>query len=408
MRAARSLTRESGTVALESRIEKPLRTVSSGQKEGGPPTPKRPAIAFLVTPKTPARRGKSKISNTCMLVSRGAVNRNFRDFSAWLRTEAKSLLASEMDETILHRVAPAARLRVAGSDAATFLQGQFSNDLRRTEARPATYGLWLNHKGRALADSHVLQRGPNDFEVISRTSPGAAIRERLETYIIADDVVVEDCGAGCDGVVLAGVGATDLVNRLGFDPIGPRVFAETGDRIALPARWGAGPAWYVIGSADSISSAIGELERVGTRALDAAGFARRRIEVGIVTVPDELGPDDLPMEGGLEHDAVSLTKGCYLGQEVMARLHNLGQVRRRLFVVAFDASTKLPPRGAPLFSGAQKVGELRAAVPAASGDGALGLAMLQMHAVQPGAMLSVGAGEPAAVRVECLAEGRTS
>lgn len=341
-----------------------------------------------------------------MLVSKGVVNANFQDFSAWLFDRQKSLLTSEMDETTFHRAAPAARLRVTGSDAATFLQGQFSNDLRRTEERPATYGLWLNHKGRLLADSHVLQHGPNEFEIVSRTSPATVIRQRLESYIIADDVAVEDVTAGCAGVVLIGSGACAIASAVGFRDLRRGGFAEVGEKLLLPARCDTAASWFILGSDVAIASVVDELRRLGVPEAHVAMLDRARIAAGIPVVPDELGPEDLPMEGGLEHDAISFTKGCYLGQEVMARLHNLGQVRRRLFVVAFEARAGLPPKGTALFSNAQKVGEIRAAVAADDRGGAIGLAMLQSHAVQAGAGLGLDPSGSAWIRVERLAEGR--
>lgn len=317
-------------------------------------------------------------------------------------------MISKMDNTICHWTKLAARLRVSGSDAATFLQGQFSNDLRRAEPCPATYGLWLNHKGRALADSHVLQVGPNEFEIISRTSASATIRERLETYIIADDVVVEDVTGGCVAAVIAGPRIGEVLEGLGAPGLAGPVFARVGDLVILPARCDAGPSWFVVAPEAHVADLRSGFERLAVREVDAAVFESRRLAAGIPSVPDELGPDDLPMEGGLEHDAISFTKGCYLGQEVMARLHNLGQVRRRLYLVRLAPGAAVPARGTPLFAGAQRLGDLRAAVPAvdAVGGGGLGLAMLQAHAAQPGLALSVAADAPPTVHVERLAEGR--
>ncbi len=88
---------------------------------------------------------------------------------------------------------PAAWLRVAGPDAPSFLQGQFTNDLRALEKQAAVYGLWLSVKAKVLADSFVLRGAEeNEFWIGSYFSPAAVIRERLESHVIADDVTVED------------------------------------------------------------------------------------------------------------------------------------------------------------------------------------------------------------------------
>lgn len=314
-----------------------------------------------------------------------------------------------MDTIICHWKAPAARLRVTGADAATFLQGQFSAELRRSESSPATYGLWLNHKGRALADSHVLQHGPESFEVVSVHSRAEVIYARLEAYIIADDVAIEDVTAGLQGVIVAGPGADAAVRTLlGRDPRS-RTFVADGMLTAIPARCDRGTTWMVYFGQEALADVRRRVADLGAREVGAEVIDRMRLAAGIPIVPDELGPEDLPMEGGLDLDAISFTKGCYLGQEVMARLHNLGQVRRRLFVVEEVADAGGLARGVPLFSGTQKVGELRAWVRGGEGTGGgVGLAMLQTHAAQPGQVLSTLAAGDACLRVRQVAEGRSA
>jgi hypothetical protein len=136
------------------------------------------------------------------------------------------------------------------------------------------------------------------------------------------------------------------------------------------------------------------------RELSPEEVARRRIEAGIPAVPVDLGPGDLPNEGGLEADAISYTKGCYLGQEVMARLKSMGQVRRRLVRVAIVAK-KIPPLPAPLFLGERQVGELRSVAPDAAG-GFVGLAMVSLLHVKADARLAFGADLPAEASVASL------
>src|SRR5690349_21801352 len=108
---------------------------------------------------------------------------------------------------VCHRWRPGAWLRLTGGDAENFLQGQFTNDLRDPAAGAAVYGLWLNVKGKVVADSFVVRGAAGEFWVGSYFSSAAAIRERLESFIIADDVVVEDATAGWSGFALLGAGA---------------------------------------------------------------------------------------------------------------------------------------------------------------------------------------------------------
>src|SRR3954467_1839593 len=122
-------------------------------------------------------------------------------------------------------------------------------------------------------------------------------------------------------------------------------------------------------------------------------MSRRRIAAGIAAVPADVGPGELPNEGGLDATAISYTKGCYLGQEVMARLKSMGQVRRRLLRVRAGA-TAVPTLPAPLFSGDRRAGELRSAVVDADGS-VIGLAMLSLLFVKADTRLSLQPQSPA-------------
>lgn len=286
--------------------------------------------------------------------------------------------------TARYRWAPACALRVTGSDAAAFLQGQFTNDLRVLDAQPAVYGLWLNVKGKVLADSFVV-RGANsdEFWVFSYYSPAAVIRERLESHVIADDVTIDDATGEWTGVSLfaGAAGADDL---RGFSSLG---FCFAGRR----ARSGEYEWLVPVSSQAEADKAIAGIAELATTEL-----LRMRIEQAIPAVPHDIGPADLPNEAGLDDDAISYTKGCYLGQEVMARLKSMGQVRRKLVRVRGQAAlpSTLP---APLFARGRQVGELRSAVTVA--DGWVGLAMVTLMHVSHDTGLSFAAEGPGALRV---------
>lgn len=278
---------------------------------------------------------------------------------------------------------PACWLRVAGDDAFTFLQGQFTNDLRVLERAPAVYGLWLTLKGKVLADSFVLRcNSTGEFWVGSYYSPAVTIRQRLESHIIADDVVIEDLTADWAGVCVTG-GA--LVARLHDQSAG----------LVFPGRRGGGAdtEWvYPVASGEPAPTA-----GLSLPVIDSETMERRRIAAAIPRVPLDVGPSDLPNEAGLEDSAISYTKGCYLGQEVMARLKSMGQVRRRLWRVQGHEAA-WPALPAAVFAGARQAGELRSAVALESG-GWLGLAMVSRMHVSPGADLSFTANGAPALRL---------
>jgi folate-binding protein YgfZ len=279
------------------------------------------------------------------------------------------------DSPSVHFWRPAAWLRVSGPDAFTFLQGQHTNDLGRLKTSPAVYGLWLNQKGRVQADSFVLRGGgEEEFWIGSYFSPSAVIRERMESHIIADDVTVVDESADWFGATLVGVGLAEEARA-------------AGDGIFFPGRRGLDgqTEWMTrrpLNFADAATLSHSDMERA-------------RIRAAIPAIPADIGPGELPNEGGLESAAISYTKGCYLGQEVMARLKSMGQVRRRLLGVAGTGAA--PARLAKLFQGERQVGELRSI--AAEGDGFIGLALLTLMHLQPDQPLSLAPDAPPAIKL---------
>ena len=285
---------------------------------------------------------------------------------------------NQAEKAGFYRWRPAACLRVSGEDALTFLQGQFTNDLQQQESGQATYGLWLNQKGKVLADSFVRKIAANEAWIVSYFSPAAVIRERLEAYIIADDVVIEDVTESMRGLTIIGA-ATATGLRLGAT-----AWSFRGRRTReAPAE--------IIFPADMETAVNAKL--AGRTELVTEQMEQLRIAAGIPAVPADIGPSDLPNEGGLETEAISYTKGCYLGQEVMARLKNLGQVRRRLLRV--HGAGEPPACPAVVFQAARKAGELRSA--ARDGTGWIGLALVSLVQLKREAGLALAADGAAVV-----------
>ena len=277
----------------------------------------------------------------------------------------------------LHLLSAAVRIR--GPDAYTYLQGQFTQDLNRP---PGTvfYGLWLNEKGKVIADSHVLRLGENDFQIISPALSGSALRERLEACLVADEVSVEDESDSWALVSLWGEGAALAMTGLSGPAPLPGNWTESRGLRTFAGRRSPTESREFLFPPSAEAEVCAALAVSGAQQVDAATAERERILGAQPAVPVDIGPRDLPNEGGLEKVAISYTKGCYLGQEVMARLKNLGQFRRRLHVVRGPGEP--PVSGEALYQTGRKVGEFRSS--ASDGTGFVAMAMLSLVAMQPG------------------------
>jgi folate-binding protein YgfZ len=263
-------------------------------------------------------------------------------------------------------------LRVIGADAATFLQGQFTNDLSKVAKGQSVYGLWLDRRGKVIGDSHVIRCSSEpEFRIVSLGTLGAAIAAHLQDHIIADEVeVIEETGEWL-GISILGAGN------------GPWLSSGERPGFVFPGRRDNAENWEWVFSRADEAAARAEVE--GARVATAEDMERTRILAAIPAVPDDIGPADLPNEGGLDSCAISYSKGCYIGQEVMARIKALGRVRRKLVLVS--GSGKPPARLSGLWQGGRKEGELRSAAP--SRGGFVGLALVSIASAAAGGPFSL-------------------
>ena len=221
---------------------------------------------------------------------------------------------------------PAANFLVRDEDASEFLQNQFSNDLRPFEFGRCTYGLWLDAKGKIVGDSIVLCEEEGNFRVFSECSRGDLIAAHMQRHIIADEVVIEHCDPGYVFELSAELlKALDLI----IPQAGNFTRFECGTLINI-----SNSRFRLLLSSKSVRDAwVAKLTASGGMGISGNDFDLHRIAAGFPLIPKEIGSTDLPGEGQLEDDAISFNKGCYLGQEVVARMYNIGKAHRRLFVL---------------------------------------------------------------------------
>ena len=279
---------------------------------------------------------------------------------------------------------PSCVLHATGPDAPAFLQGQFTNDLGKMTTGGSAYGLWLDRRGRVVADSQVV-RGPaeGDYFLVSQRSDPTNLAAHLRGHIIADEVELGDETGAWRGLALLGAGTGAWLasaRRPGFFFPGRRSRDESFEWLVPASDWA-------------------EAERAvsGVSALDPSAVELLRIRAAIPSVPADIGPADIPNEGGLDAEAISYSKGCYLGQEVMARVKALGRVRRRL--VRVGGAGEPPHLPAALWRGEERAGDLRSA--ARDGEGYEGLALVTVGAAAGAALFSLDRGAaPTVVKLD--------
>lgn len=250
----------------------------------------------------------------------------------------------------------------SGEDAVEFVQGQVTQDISKLKPGEVGYAFLLTQKGRVVGDLFVIHESAESLRLVSWSMPPGDLIDRLEAYIIADDVELVDETGNWKGWQLGGSLAVtwgrEWVEQMAAGTMGwcDHTPLAAGSFCLLAKDEPHWPDNLELGSADD--------------------FERARIATGIPRVPVDLGPTDFPQEAGQEKVGVSFNKGCYLGQEVMARLATTGRIRRGLFRVSGDG--RAPETDlTELKQGERVVGELRSRMGDGT-DGWLGLAMLNV------------------------------
>jgi len=274
------------------------------------------------------------------------------------------------------------KLLVSGPDGAEYLQGQLTNDVEALEVGDGVYAALLDRKGHMQADMRVLR--PDDEEIWIDTEPEAmaAARRHLEMYSIGRDVKVSDVSAERAILSLIGPRSAEVAATA---PL-PENACETGSLAGIEFL-AAGTRWGI-----DLIAAIADGGRLRD-ALLAAGAVEvssdaveiLRVESGVPRFGAEMGTATMPAEAGIVEDAVSFTKGCYIGQETVARLHYKGRPNRHLRGLRLSAPAET---GAALLLGEKEVGQLGGAV-VSPALGPVGLAILRREA-EPGTELAVG------------------
>ncbi len=239
-----------------------------------------------------------------------------------------------MEASKAHFYLPKGVFFVEGEDSATFLQGQFSQDIKKADGL-RTYGLWLNHKGKILADSFMLRTSESRFLVVSYFGETEVLRENLEKRIIMDEVETRPAEPGWFGVSLWGEAIDWVLEFTKLERPSEDGFSVNEGVYAFWGRRGNEENLEVLFcNGAKLKSEENRLSEMGIRSMSSEALRILGLKDGHFQVGLDIQDSDLPQEVGLANVAVSYTKGCYIGQEVMARLKSMGRSRRSLECVS--------------------------------------------------------------------------
>jgi folate-binding protein YgfZ len=248
-------------------------------------------------------------------------------------------------------------LRLSGKDPLGMLNAILTNEVPEEE-HCGVYALLLNPKGRIRADLRVLK---SDGDVVINTEPEgtAAAKELLGRYAPFSRVEVEDLSeAGVPWGILGlyGPRAEKLLDSLELAEHETAQVKVGGVDLLAAGVATPVPGYDLLGPADALSAARDHLARRGAVPVGLQAYETARVAAGIPRFGSDITPENFPAEVGILERAVSFEKGCYPGQETVARMHYRGHPNKTLYRLAIEGTPPAP--GTEIFQGEKKVGHL--------------------------------------------------
>jgi folate-binding protein YgfZ len=264
---------------------------------------------------------------------------------------------------------------VSGPDAWSYLQSLVSADLDTVGDGQGVHSLLLTPQGKLDVDFRLLRVGD---EVWLDCDPGfgeqlAASLLRFRIRVKCD---VTDRTGEWGSLAIRGPNAIDAVSALDAQvPASAHSHVPFEDAAVVRTPWPGGDGFDVIGPAATVAKAADRLSAAGVSACSTEAYEALRIELGVPRQGYDLDEKTIPQEAFLELDAVSFSKGCFLGQELVCRIDTRGRVNRYLRRLTAIEDGR-PPRGAEIVAGDKVVGT----VTSSASTGALGYVR---HEVEP-------------------------
>lgn len=248
------------------------------------------------------------------------------------------------------------RLEISGPDRAKFLHNLTTNDVKKLAEGTGHEAFVTSPQGKTLAYVTLLA---SDRAILLRTDRGDAdlLQPHLQKYGVFDEVVIADVSPSTFEYHLTGPEVDSVITRMGIDvaamekPLRHSEVDLAGHPVRLIRENLLGePGWTWVGSLDHASDVVQKFGEQAVERGDGATFEMRRIEAGTPASGRDVQPNNLPQEVGRDQRTINFVKGCYLGQETVARLDALGHVNRIFRGGWIEGTTAVPPAGTALLA----------------------------------------------------------
>lgn len=286
-------------------------------------------------------------------------------------------------------------LRLVGPDRERYLNGQISSDLSLLRPGQGQRAIKPSPKGRVEGLLRVRAYAER-YELDLAEAVLEKVATNLERFIIMDDCQLQEVSGDRAVLGLYGPNAAEVLAAVGWgaaEGLENLAFLEKGAWTVVRDGLYGVDGFELYGPKDELEARLGRLIEAGARPVTPEDFEVFRVEVGVPKDGVDVDEEIIPLEAGLE-GWLSLEKGCYVGQEVIARATNFGGVKHRLVHLLIDGDVVPGPRSPLFVPGADKAtGEVRSAVRSAVSGRPLALGYVRVLHEAPGTVLEWRDGE---------------
>ena len=304
-----------------------------------------------------------------------------------------------LDEETVGRLDFLTVLRISGDDALPWLQGQLTADVSEVDTRTSRLAAWCSPKGRVLAVFRLFAGASGGYRIVCERWFAASLLARLRMFILRSRVRIDDASDEFRVIGVAGTHA--LPGRIATWAATAEVDDAAGfEEMTIARVPGSHRRFIIVGPAARLAPVASPPTGADVRQANPGAWHLADVRAGIARVTAQTSDAFLPQMLNLDHlRAVSFEKGCYVGQEIVARAQHLGRVKRRTYVGRTAATIAT---GDPIIDtgqdGAPKVGEVVSAEPSPGGGSAACVVLSTASAHSPALHVGRSDGTPIRVR----------
>lgn len=246
-------------------------------------------------------------------------------------------------------------LVIAGDDARSFMQGQFTNDVAKVDANTSQLSAFCNTKGRMIANFRLFEHNGHYFLNLKSDLVELSIKH-LQNYILRAQVAIQDVSEQLIHLGISGSNTTELLSTF-IENVNEEVdsISFNEDYVAIRIA-GAAPRYEVFCSYEHARSLWEQITQQA-EVINSSSWDYLNIQAGIPAIDANSSEEFVPQMANMELiNGVSFTKGCFPGQEIVARMHYLGKLKKRCYKVHIDTENK-PATGDKLFAENARAGQ---------------------------------------------------